>query len=587
MHKQNAFQLATETSIPIVIGVAAFLFFLNPMIVIPTNIAWLTNGPEDPTKFFLGWHYFRNHDWSFPLGANPNYGLELGSSIVYSNSNPLLALIFKPFSAVLPDHFQYFGIWLLICFVLQSWFGYKIASLISNDKFIQVLITGFFLISPPMLFRQQFHYNLAGHFMILASIYLSLKPALSYRTHSLAWATLISISILVHAYLFIMVFSLYLTDNISRVYSKQRSLQLSLFELPLILLMTTTIGWIAGYFMIDNPFNDGGYGYYRMDLLALVDSDGWSFLIKDLESQDGEYEGFSYLGTGMLLLVFASVLSSFSIRGLLIYKLNQYKFFLALSFILTIFAISTTISIGPIVFSYQIPQFLEEIADNFRASGRFFWPVFYLIFIFIFYSLTRSLSNKAARILLSLALIIQIIDLNLPQFPANKAVTNSKQGFKNSFHDELLQSAFWEDAVKRYSIIRGLYPKRKHNDWKHFSSIGALYNLPTDMAFLARVDENTLNSLNISADEALVDGSFSKDTLYILDIPALRMACRSFNKEHDLITSIDGIFILAPDWKKTRDNSSNSIYEDICGHETQIDVYRTSQMKPYLTSGWS
>ena len=45
-----------------------------------TNTAWLYAG--ESTYHQLGWHFFKNDVWRFPLGSNPNYGEDFGNSIV-------------------------------------------------------------------------------------------------------------------------------------------------------------------------------------------------------------------------------------------------------------------------------------------------------------------------------------------------------------------------------------------------------------------------------------------------------------------------------------------------------------------------
>ena len=39
------------------------------------NTGWLYKG-NDSTTIQLGWYFFLNDDWRFPLGSNPNYGEE-------------------------------------------------------------------------------------------------------------------------------------------------------------------------------------------------------------------------------------------------------------------------------------------------------------------------------------------------------------------------------------------------------------------------------------------------------------------------------------------------------------------------------
>ena len=50
-----------------------------------TKTEWLHHG-NDSTLPQMSWFFFKNDIWRFPLGSNPNYGIELGSSIVFSDS---------------------------------------------------------------------------------------------------------------------------------------------------------------------------------------------------------------------------------------------------------------------------------------------------------------------------------------------------------------------------------------------------------------------------------------------------------------------------------------------------------------------
>ena len=65
----------------------------------PTSTLWLDQG--DIAQHYLGWHFFRGEPWMLPLGANPRYDLDMGSSIVFTDSIPLLALFFKAIRAIL------------------------------------------------------------------------------------------------------------------------------------------------------------------------------------------------------------------------------------------------------------------------------------------------------------------------------------------------------------------------------------------------------------------------------------------------------------------------------------------------------
>ena len=65
--------------IPICLGILACLVVVGPNALNPT-ILDLAQG-VDPFKDYVGWMFFRNSPWTFPIGLNPTYGLDFSSSI--------------------------------------------------------------------------------------------------------------------------------------------------------------------------------------------------------------------------------------------------------------------------------------------------------------------------------------------------------------------------------------------------------------------------------------------------------------------------------------------------------------------------
>ena len=98
--------------IPICLGICTCLMVVGLNALNPTVLD-LAQG-VDPFKDYVGWMFFRNSPWTFPIGLNPTYGLDFSSSIVFSDSIPLMAVVFKAIRFALPETFQYLGIWTLI-----------------------------------------------------------------------------------------------------------------------------------------------------------------------------------------------------------------------------------------------------------------------------------------------------------------------------------------------------------------------------------------------------------------------------------------------------------------------------------------
>ena len=271
---------------PIVLGTAAFFLICSHLPLSPSNIAWLARG--DSEQHYLGWQFFRSSPWSSPVGANPAFGLELGSSIVFSDSIPLLAIPFKALRGWLPETFQYLGLWLYLCFVLQAYFAWKLACLVSGGAWTRLFAAGLFVFSPPMLWRLRGHESLVAHFLILAALYLSLRPP-EKRGLAARWALLLLSASLVHPYLLAMVAAFWVAHLVGRGLSGETAWRRLVAEPLLIAPLLALTTWQAGYFMagLHRAAETGGYGYFRTNLLSLFDASGWSHLLVDLPRVGG------------------------------------------------------------------------------------------------------------------------------------------------------------------------------------------------------------------------------------------------------------------------------------------------------------
>ena len=90
-------------------------FFIGKDNLFFSSTDWLY-GSGDLTNAQLSWKFFLNDIWRFPIGLNPNYGLEISNSIIFTDNIPLLAIFFKLFKPFIDNSFQYFSLWVLISF---------------------------------------------------------------------------------------------------------------------------------------------------------------------------------------------------------------------------------------------------------------------------------------------------------------------------------------------------------------------------------------------------------------------------------------------------------------------------------------
>lgn len=520
---------------PVVLGVLAFLFVVGPRVLLPTNIAWLANG--DPSQHFLGWQFFRNSPWQIPVGLNYNFGLDLKNSIVFTDSNPILAFIFKPLSPFLPKVFQYFGFWLLICFILQSWFGWKLATLISKNKLICLLSSGIFLFSPIFLNRLTVHLSLSGHFLVLAALYLSLRSNQGKRT--CFWALTLSITALTHAYLLLMVLIIWASDLVNRLIKKNNSLSKSIIEFFIILLITLILCWQAGYFSVSGGSVANGYGIYRMNILSPFDPDNWSYVLQDIPGTQDRLESFNFIGTGVIILL---LIGTISISGIKVFSIFYYNPPLLFSVIgLFFFALSNNIGFGPYNFTYPIHDSIYEIANIFRASARFFWPAYYLIFLTAIYLTVKFNGSKKATVLLSVALIIQIADMSKTIISIHRTMMIPP----NSKWESPLKDSFWEYAGKKYTKLRVIPLYNNFPRWNVLADYASSYGMATDAVYLARIDVKKVDLINSRNAQMINSGDYSKDSLYIVS-PDHVDQVKSHLKTVDKLIKVDGFNVIAP-----------------------------------------
>ena len=570
--------------LPLLMGALAFFMVIGPRVLDPQNIAWLGN--SDPATHYLGWLFFRQSPWSFPIGLNPSYGLELSNSIVFSDSNPLLAFVFKPFASWLPESFQYFGIWLLACFMLQAWFAWKLVGLMTPHIAVRALGAALFLFVPPMILRMTVHLSLGGHFLILAALYLNLHPAL--RRRRLAWGALLAAAALIHAYFLAMIALIWLADLAAQYVKRRLSLGAAVVELGLLFSLVTLCCWQAGYFTVERAgVTSDGFGLFRANVLTLFNPQNWSYALKNLPGALGDGDGFAFLGTGLIVLsigAFAGWLRGNTGLGSALYKRPM----LGGALIgLTIFSFSNHVAIGSFEFGYSLPPQVISIANIFRASGRMFWPIYYVVIFAIIFLIVRAHTPRTAAYLLGVALLIQVFDTHSGWSDVRKKfMVKPASEWATPFVDP-----FWKNAASRYQRVRWIVPQNLSPHWLSVSAFAGLHHLPTDAAYLGRMSMKQWRQADEKATLALASGKYDPDSLYLMDNRAMLRALGSVDTSADLFARIDGFTVLAPGWKQcsecpqlTSEQAPTAAPLE-AGHTVRFD--QRDSGTAYLAKGWA
>lgn len=523
--------------IPCLIGVLLFWIYTGGGILDPRNINWILASNGDPIQHYIGWNFFRGEPFfQWPFGKNLAYGEGLGSSIVFSDSIPLLAFIFRPFSGSLPQTFQYFGIWILLCFILQAVFAWLLLSRFVNDKPILSISTCFFVFSPPMIWRLSGHEALMGHWLILAALCIYFAD----RRKLFMWPLLLSVAALIHAYLCAMCAAVWLADVIRRRYFKTATTRQLASEILITLACMAFAMTFAGYF-VSKSVSAGGFGTFRMNLLSFVEPGPIWSTFYSTQYHDGDYEGFAFLGAGMLILCALTVVSMYRSRT----PVPRNNYIVAplaiLSILLIFYALSDHVSLGHFdLFNYRFPKILNKVTDTFRVSGRFVWPVFYLLELSVFYVFLRVVSPKSATVILAVLLVVQGIDL----IKANRVLRQRWYGE----YTWALNSAFWSEVPRAYKRVAFVIPTEDTPNSGVILTYASNNRMSVNGGSIARITPSDLDAVQQNLRQVVAANNYRDDTLYIFTRDdAWNEALDKFHE--GFIGVVDGYRVLAPHWK--------------------------------------
>lgn len=596
-----------ELLLPFLLGLAIYAFITRFRGLWPGDTEWLLpywNSNIDSATHYLGWEFFRQAPLlQWPLGRSPNLGPGLGSSIAMTDSIPFFALIFKPLTFWFSSPFQYFGIWTLTCFVLQAVFGWKLLSLWIVDRIQLLLGTAFLVISPIFIDRLSFHFALAGHWVLIAALYLYFTEGHNY----LKWLIVGCIATLVQPYLAMMVTVLYLAD-VARQSIRLRRLtygvSLRIIGYFAVLLATA---WQSGLFVFGLSSTTAlGFDTYSANGLTFVDPGHltysrplWSSIVPDAWQGQGQYEGFNYLGSGLIVLSIVLFLSIFRraqfrfkfltavaliMVPLLGFQKNPFhnthvvlllvlgivtsvivfeKFkkdgvgtasICVASLLLVAYSLSNKVSFGDLnVATYSIPSWLQGLISRFRAPGRVLWPVTYLLSTLIISSVFLKYKKMFAVGLVSVCLIFQVVE-------SRHAIAVTTGVFSRTGPVDPYPAPLWNVFGERFSRIDIVLPTNKPHLsatnpdfvdregrlWRDLGTFALAHHLRLNSFYFARVPTAQFVQDRANLTYVVQTGNYRSDTLYVFIDSDLWEIAKTIHRATDLVGILDDIPIVAP-----------------------------------------
>lgn len=583
-----------------VVGIILFLAIYGFRILNVTYDGWLLTG-KDLQQHYLGWKFFRKAPWSFPLGMHDFFTNPDSISVLYTDSIPLFALFFKLLSPILPSTFQYFGLFGLMCYILNGGMASLIVSRFNKSCVFCGVSSVFFIISTPVLQRlfgvlseNSRHTSLAAHFLIFGALFIWLYQDRfeSYKKDAIAWAVLAALCVLIQMYIIFMVGGIMCGYLLNKVIAK-RDWKRVFIDFGAFVCSFGFFFFIVGGFTSLLSSGGSGYGFFSANLNTFINPWRYSTFLKKMGMNDLQYEGFAYLGLGMLLLcaicfVMAVIMMirlarkkqlSTYIKAHFKKRYAMYIPGLIVVFVFAILAFSNLVYLGRRIFiEVHWPTFIDNLLAVIRSSGRFIWCVMYIIMIVALFFITKVFSPKWQKVIVIFCICLQIADLYTP-------IHRLQKQYQKETHedDSLVKSDFWKTTLGNFDRV--VYYPSDGYDATQMLQIGSKVSNFDDIKmsnfYLSRyMTKKQMRIKDRQNVKIFTTGNLDEKTLYLLDFARAHKykdKCYMYVVDNKIIAVKNPILGLEP-YKDFLVGSTNP--------EVKLDMSFAGLGKNFLHKGW-
>ena len=386
--------LATPQKLPVLLAISAGIavLFCLSLFDLPflagTSAFW--NNPRgliahswgDMSTSLSGLLYFEQDRWRLPLFRVAKLAAPAGTNVIVTDSVPLLALLARVLFRLTGETINPFGAWTACCFIGSALSFTWLVALLGRRTPVEALAATAIALTMPVLLYRWGHLALLAQFEIVLALALYVHARRTTRpaANTLAAFALCAASLWTQIYLFLMVGGILAASLIQAALDRRERPATAAIKLTAMAVLVLALGKISGHFDLPGPASAEGFGLFSLNLLSPIVPQR-SGLVPSmaglvLDGTGGQYEGFSYLG-GSVLLLLAFAAPSLARQGR-----QRWRGHIALLLVLAGFAavaVTNDVYLGPWrVLHIPLPHTLVALAGVVRSSGRFIWPLLYL-----------------------------------------------------------------------------------------------------------------------------------------------------------------------------------------------------------------
>jgi hypothetical protein len=452
------------------------------------------------------------------------------------------------------------------------------------------------------------HIALVSHFLILGAFNLYFTTKLK----TLWWVLLFASTILIQAYFIPMVAAIWVAKLVQylRHDGGSRLTAIKHFAAVAGASISTLIagGYVAlgsNLFTGSTEVTDSSFPYwFRWQPLSLIDiqtslSGKWSHFLSDQQELRGDVEGFSFLGSGIILL--ASLVTLVLLYHHFVARFPKYQvsqvaatigatlviaaswivmstqvFSMALFVLLAIFIIQFSIEklvakksesrrrhrilfllvaslaaysmtfrpgIGRrTFFVYPLVPLFKQFTQTFHTHGRYIWPAYYLLVLVVIVVACRIFNKKLATVVLAGCLLFQVVD-------SSSAVTTVRHRFTDAPQwVSPMQDPRWEELARTHKniIALPLLITDVAGRWMLIADFASRHKMGTNAVYFSRINMEEASQYGGRLHDGFLRGTLDPSNIYIVTDDAYWDGVVGLKFPYAFTGDIDGFHVVVP-----------------------------------------
>lgn len=468
------------------LGLAVTAYMFPRRAIFATDIRVRPVYEYDAAMNVYGQRYFTKDAWRWPPLQVKTLGAPEGTNVGFMDGIPLAELVVKIFRRFLPPDFHSVYLWLALCWVMQPIAAVFALRSAGERRLLPAAAIAVIAVGMPTLVFQMVHPALCSHFVILIALGLYFRITRSPKLTTVIGAdALMLAALLINPYIMEMTIAVLVAAPISLLFRREPNWPSVAAGIGGGVAITAAAAWLLGY---GHAVPMGGFSVFSMNLLSpiypAIVVPGHFFTTTGAQFVDatgGQYEGFQYLGLGVILiLLVADFCLSLQERLAL---LRRHGGLVISCVVLTCLALSTKVYAGHrLLLDLPTPRFLLEL----RSSGRLFWPVAYALIITGIVIVGRKLPRRWAFVTLLVFAGAQYME-SAPMRQELRRVMRTRPGYT-------VDTVLWRSLLATHSRLT-VWPKfgcGANVTLPEFSQLYLLASevaIPVNMTYVGRFSE--------------------------------------------------------------------------------------------------